>query len=91
MRLQYSDEQQNQSLLKTRCGWARLKVQGPEKEALMGCCSGARKYVALMMIGVIGGAVLTAYTTRAIPRMMSGMMRNMMGEMQKEGCNPREM
>ena len=41
-------------------------------------------------IGAVGGALLLTWATKAIPRMMSRMMQNMMSRMGEEGCNPRE-
>lgn len=40
------------------------------------------------VLGAIGGGVFVALTTKAIPKMMSSMMRNMMAQMSKDGCNP---
>jgi CheY-specific phosphatase CheX len=45
-------------------------------------------------LGALGGAILLAFATRAIPKMfskmMGGMMQNMMAEMAAEGCDPSE-
>ena len=45
-------------------------------------------------LGALGGAILLAYATRAIPKMiskmMAGMMQNMMSQMEAEGCDPSE-
>lgn len=45
-------------------------------------------------LGAFGGAILLAFVTRAIPKMMSkmmaGMMQNMMSQMAAEGCDPSE-
>ena len=55
----------------------------------------AMKYVLVAILGAIGGGLLVALATRAIPKimskMMSGMMQNMMGQMKESGCNPAEM
>ena len=49
------------------------------------------KYMLTFAVGAVGGGLIVAWATRAIPEMMSGMMRNMMARMQEEGCNPVEM
>jgi len=45
--------------------------------------------------GAIGGGLVVALATRALPKMMSqmmaGMMRNMMARMGEAGCDPAEM
>ena len=51
----------------------------------------SRKYVFALALGAIGGGLLVAWATRAIPKMMSGMMQNMMVGMREEGCDPAEM
>jgi len=50
-----------------------------------------RKYMLAVSIGVVGGGILVALATRAIPKMISGMMQNMMSHMGGEGCSPAEM
>ena len=56
--------------------------------------SKTKNYILAASLGAIGGGVLVAVATKAIPRMMtqimSGMMRNMMAQMGDEGCDPRE-
>ena len=46
-------------------------------------------------IGAIGGGLVVALATRAIPRIMSqamsGMMQHMMGQTGEGGCDPAEM
>jgi hypothetical protein len=49
-----------------------------------------RNYVLAATLGAIGGGILVAVATRAIPRIMSGMMRNMMSQMGEAGCDPAE-
>ncbi len=39
----------------------------------------------------IGGGLIVALATKAIPKMMSGMMQNMMSRMRESGCDPEEM
>ena len=51
----------------------------------------AMKYVTVAFLGAIGGGLLVAIATRAIPKMMSGMMQNMMGQMKESGVTPAEM
>jgi hypothetical protein len=45
-------------------------------------------------LGVIGGGLLVAVLTQAIPKMMTkmmaGMMQSMMAQMGEDGCNPVE-
>ena len=51
-------------------------------------------YVLAVLLGAIGGGVIVALVTRAIPKMMSrimaGMMQTMMSRMREGGCNPAE-
>jgi len=49
------------------------------------------KYVFAFGLGVIAGGFIMAYATKAMPKMMAGMMQNMMTQMGGEGCNPAEM
>jgi hypothetical protein len=48
-------------------------------------------YVLAAGLGALGGALLMALVTRAVPQMMAGVMRSMMAHMQEGGCNPVEM
>ena len=58
-----------------------------------------KNYAVAMLFGAIGGGLLVALVTRAIPKMMSqmmdhmmgGMMRNMMNHMRESGFDPSEM
>jgi hypothetical protein len=50
-----------------------------------------KKYTVITALGAVSGGVLVAMASRAIPRLMAGMMRNMMTMMAKEGCSPEEM
>ncbi len=50
-----------------------------------------RKYMVATALGAVGGGILVALASRAMPRMMAGMMRNMMAMMGGEGCSPAEM
>ncbi len=50
-----------------------------------------RKYMIVGAIGAVGGGLLVAMVTRAMPKMMSGMMQKMMSMMGGEGCSPAEM
>lgn len=49
-----------------------------------------RKYVFAILLGAIGGGLIVALATRAIPKMMSRIMRNMMAQMGEGGCEPAE-
>ena len=39
-------------------------------------------------LGAIAGGIITVYATKAIPKIMSGMMQNMMSSMGGEDCSP---
>ena len=51
----------------------------------------AAGYVLAAALGALGGALLMALATRAVPKMMAGTMRSMMAQMRAGGCNPAEM
>lgn len=53
--------------------------------------SNTMKYMLTLAVGVIGGGIAVAWATRAMPKIMSGMMQNMMAHMREEGCDPQEM
>ena len=53
--------------------------------------SDSGKYLLVAALGAVGGGLVMALATKALPRMMSGMMQNMMSQMGGEGCNPAEM
>ncbi len=55
-----------------------------------GSCN-LRKHMVVMFVGAISGGILVALASRAMPKMMAGMMRNMMAMMGGEGCSPAEM
>lgn len=55
------------------------------------CCSGGKKYLLAVTLGAVGGGLVVAWATRAMPRMMSGMMQSMMSRMGGEDCSPAEM
>jgi len=50
-----------------------------------------KKYMIAVAIGAVGGGLLVAIATRAVPKMMSRMMQRMMGSMGGEGCSPADM
>ena len=50
-----------------------------------------RKYMIVGTIGAVGGGLLVAMATRAMPKVMSGMMQKMISHMGGEGCSPAEM
>ena len=49
-----------------------------------------RGYALAVVVGALAGGLLVVVATKAIPKMMSGMMQNMMLEMKKNGFNPGE-
>ena len=53
--------------------------------------SNAKKYMLAFAIGALGGGIAIAWATRAMPKMMSGMMQSMMARMREEGCDTQEM
>ena len=48
-------------------------------------------YILTAILGAIGGGLVVTIATNAIPKIMAGMMQNMMIRMGEEGCNPAEM
>ncbi len=54
-----------------------------------------RGYALAALVGAIGGGLIVALATRAIPKIatgiMTGMMQSMMAQMKEGGCNPSEM
>ena len=48
-------------------------------------------YLFAAALGATAGGIAVFIFTRAIPKMMSHMMGNMMNQMGGEGCNPEEM
>ncbi len=53
--------------------------------------SNTGKYILTFTLGALTGGATLALATRAMPRMMAGMMQNMMAQMTKDGHNPEEM
>jgi hypothetical protein len=53
--------------------------------------SNTKKYILLLAVGAIGGGIAIALATRAMPKMMSGMMQSMMARMGEDGCDPHGM
>lgn len=53
--------------------------------------SDLRRIVLAMVIGAIGGGIVVALATRAIPRIIGQAMQYMMGCIGKEGLDPEEM
>lgn len=49
-----------------------------------------RGYALATFLGAVGGGLLVAWITQAIPKMMPQMMRNMMAQMGESGCDPAE-
>jgi hypothetical protein len=50
-----------------------------------------RSYILAALVGAVGGGLVVALATKAIPKMMSKMMQNMMSNMREGGCDPAEM
>jgi len=50
-----------------------------------------RKYVLIALVSAIGGGLIVALMTEAIPKMMSRMMGEMISKMRESGCDPAEM
>ena len=50
--------------------------------------SHSKGYIFAVFLGAIGGGAVVALATKALPKMMSGMMRNMMARMGEGGCDP---
>ena len=53
--------------------------------------SNLRKYMVATAIGAVGGGILVALASRAVPKMIAGMMYKMMAKMGGEGCSPAEL
>jgi hypothetical protein len=47
-------------------------------------------YALTLVLGAFAGGLLVVIATKAIPKIMSGMMQNMMLKMRKGGFNPGE-
>lgn len=45
-------------------------------------------YMLAAVLGMIGGGIAVVLATKAVPRMMAGMMRKMMSRMGEDGCDP---
>ncbi len=50
-----------------------------------------KTYLLAAILGAIGGGLVVVFVTRAIPKMMAGMMRTMMSQMGEDGCTPGDM
>ena len=61
----------------------------------MGNTDPHKSCVSAALLGAVGGGIIVALATRALPKMMSqmmsGMMQNMMSQMGEAGCDPAEM
>ena len=49
------------------------------------------KSILATSLGAIGGGIIVAVTTKAIPKIVSAMMQNMMFQMSECGTDPTEM
>lgn len=52
--------------------------------------SSIKGYALAVLLGAVGGGLLVSIATKAIPKMMSGLMQNMMMQMNQNGFNPGE-
>ena len=54
-----------------------------------------QNYAAAVLLGAVGGGILVALASRAVPKMMekmmAGIMQNMFSQMSESGCDPSEM
>jgi len=50
-----------------------------------------RNYILIALVSAIGGGLIVALVTQAIPKMMSKMMRETISNMKECGCDPAEM
>lgn len=50
-----------------------------------------KTYLLAAILGAIGGGLVVVLITRAIPKMMASIMRNMMSQMGEDGCTPGDM
>ena len=50
-----------------------------------------KNHAIAILFGAIGGGLFVALVTRAVPKMMSQMMRNMMNHVRESGFDPSEM
>jgi uncharacterized protein (DUF697 family) len=50
-----------------------------------------KRYILAAILGAIAGGVIVALASKTIPKIMAGMMENMMTRMEKSGHNPAEM
>jgi hypothetical protein len=48
-------------------------------------------YALALLLGAVGGGLFVALATKAIPKIMAGMMQNMIDQMRKNGHDPSEM
>ena len=57
--------------------------------------STSKNSIVAALLGAFGGGIIVAVATRAIPKMMGAMMRDMMSSMMEQmgeaGCDPAEM
>lgn len=57
-----------------------------------GADSQSKRYLLAALLGALGGGLVVALATRAVPRMasqiMAGRMRDLCAEMGEDGCDP---
>ena len=52
--------------------------------------SSYKKYLVVTGLGVVAGGIFAAWAINAIPRVVSGVMQNMVARMREAGCDPTE-
>ena len=53
--------------------------------------SHAKGYILAAILGAMGGGLVVALATQAVPKMMAAMMRTMMAQVRESGCDPGDM
>lgn len=51
----------------------------------------SKGFILAVLLGAIGGGLFVTLATRAVPKMMSKIMRSMMAQTAEGGCDPAEM
>lgn len=70
----------------------RARREDPKQggNVLSNISSRRKTYALAAALGAIAGGLVVVLATRAIPRMMAGIMQRMMAQMGEGGCNPIE-
>ena len=53
--------------------------------------SHAKEYILAAILGAMGGGLVVALATQAVPKMMAARMQTMMAQMRESGCDPGDM